>query len=171
MERKATSGFSDRMPSRAQVFDLRARRKRSAPGPDLAQARMRSNCLISLTGGQGRNRTTDTRIFKRIRAGIGVCKSTSCSACPPPQTCLSMAPSWHTQSQRGTFLAHCLTGLPVRRGLHCRSVHSRMRRACGERRSISGRPHRLPSPLSEGASSNCMKYVLPVEFAYCRSSA
>jgi len=48
-----------------------------------------------LSGGQGRNRTTDTRIFRRIQAGIGVYKSTTCSACHPSN-----------QPIHGTFLAH-----------------------------------------------------------------
>src|SRR5205807_3515029 len=34
-------------------------------------------------GGQGRNRTTDTRIFNPITAILGAYESTTCSACQP----------------------------------------------------------------------------------------
>ena len=61
----------------------------------VAQALGHAPEVPSPSGGQGRNRTTDTRIFRRIRAGIGVYKSTTCSACHPPN-----------QPIHGTFLAH-----------------------------------------------------------------
>ena len=46
-------------------------------------------------GGQGRNRTTDTRIFSRLPAVLGAYESITCSACQP-----------RSQSDPGTFLAH-----------------------------------------------------------------
>ena len=58
-------------------------------------------------GGQGRNRTTDTRIFSRRSAIHGLINQ-SLAELAKPQTRPILAHSWHTQSQLGTFLTHRL---------------------------------------------------------------
>jgi len=39
--------------------------------------------LNAFDGGQGRNRTTDTRIFSPLSQVLGAYESTTCSACQP----------------------------------------------------------------------------------------
>jgi|SRR5437588_12822330 len=63
---------------------------------------------LDLNGGQGRNRTTDTRIFNPITAILGASRSITCDACQPrPQPHPGTTPAHpSTQAEFVTFLAH-----------------------------------------------------------------
>jgi hypothetical protein len=76
----------------------RTLRRRFPPAARIRKTRNRHPCDRTVPlegGGQGRNRTTDTRIFKRIPVGLWAYESTTCSACPAPN-----------QPIHDTFLAH-----------------------------------------------------------------
>src|SRR6266404_6954609 len=57
-----------------------------------------------LNGGQGRNRTTDTRIFRPLSRALGAYNQTL-AALASPLPSHTKAHSWHTQSELDTFLA------------------------------------------------------------------
>jgi len=67
--------------------------------------------VSDLSGGQGQNRTADTRIFSPLSAGSGGLIINHLQRLPAlsPAT---KAHSWHTQSELVTFLAQTLRSSP-----------------------------------------------------------
>ena len=94
----------------------------------------------------------------------------------PPQTSLSMAHSWHTQSELDTFLAHdrspCLFELALcyakkRIQTVVGRIHFHSLNGLGD--FPPGGPRSGPPRVPTRSVANCMKYVFSVYYAYCRS--
>jgi hypothetical protein len=99
---------------------------------------------ILFGGGQGRNRTTDTRIFSRASAVPGAYYSTTCSACQP-----------HSQAHPGTITAHPIL---VRHILGTACRHGRLATTLPFSQTYSGVPciravRRAASPARSSARS------------------